>query len=298
MGSEMRIALYGEKRGVLASAALSAFDEARRIDRLISNYRDDSEWSRINREAARGPVPISAESADLIARCLDYSRASDGAFDITVGKLMKVWGFYKGSGELPWRWEISRARKQVGYRGIELDRAGSTIRFTNRALELDPGGIGKGYAVQKVAELLSGYGIAAAMISAGASSMYAIGAPPEEPRGWKVNVQAPRGGPPAAAVYLRDGSMSTSGSYERFFEAEGAIYSHLIDPRTGMPAQGAAQVTVLAPSALDSEAWTTALFVNGLEWATPRAGELPPTLYCPIDAACRWLGPKPKQAAP
>ena len=295
MGSELRVALYGERRGVLASAAIAAFDEARRIDALISNYRDDSEWSRINRDAGRGPVSISEESVELIARCLDYSRASEGAFDITVGKVVRVWGFYKGSGEIPASWELDRARKQVGYKGIELDGEARTVRFAKSGLELDPGGIGKGYAVQRIAEMLESYGIPAAMISAGTSSMYGIGAPPMEPKGWKVEVQDPRGNnAPAATIYLRDRSMSTSGSYEKFFRAEGKTYSHLIDPRSGMPAQGVAQVAVVADSALDSEAWTTALFVNGLDWARARAETLPPTLFCPQDAPCEWLADRPR----
>jgi thiamine biosynthesis lipoprotein len=293
MGSELRVALYGERRGVLASAAIAAFDEARRVDKLISNYRDDSEWSRINREAPEGAVAITQESAELIQRCLDYSRASDGAFDITVGKLMKVWGFYKGSGNLPSSWELARARRQVGYQGIELDPRARTVRFTNAELELDPGGIGKGYAVQKIAEMFREYGIPAAMISAGTSSMFGLGAPPAEPKGWKVQIRTPSGEGVAAEIYLRDQSLSTSGSYEKFFEADGKTYSHIIDPRSGMPAEGVAQVSVVSKSALDSEAWTTALFVNGPEWARAKRRELPPTLFCPDDAPCEWLAAKP-----
>jgi thiamine biosynthesis lipoprotein len=292
MGSELRVALYGARRGPLASAAVAAFEEARRIDALISNYRDDSEWSKINRDAARGPVAVSQESLDLIRRCLDYSRSSDGAFDISVGSLVKVWGFYKGSGRLPSQREIRGALAQVGYGAIELDPRARTVHFSKRGLEIDPGGIGKGYAVQRVAELFRSYGIAAAMISAGTSSMYAIGAPPDEPKGWRTEIRDPEGGPePAAELYLRDQSLSTSGTYEKFFKAEGKTYSHIFDPRTGMPAQGTAQVSVVADSALDSEAWTTALFVNGLDWARAHAAKLPPTLFCPADAACEWLDP-------
>jgi thiamine biosynthesis lipoprotein len=290
MGSELRVALYGPRRGPLASAAIAAFEEARRIDALISNYREASEWSRLNREASRGPVKVSAESIDLIARCLDYSRASDGAFDITVGKLVKVWGFYKGSGGLPSEREIRGALAQTGYLGVVIDRAANTIHFTKDGLETDPGGIGKGYAVDRVADLFRSYGIQSAMISAGTSSMFAIGAPPDEPRGWKVEIRDPRGGPPAAEIFLRDESLSTSGSYEKFFRAEGKVYSHVMDPRTGWPAQGIAQVSVVAASGLDTEAWTKAVFVNGVDWARSHAAELPAVLVCPQDAGCQWLG--------
>ena len=109
MGSTYTIAAFGEHRGQLASAVRAAFDEARRIDRLLSNYKPDSELSRINREASGRPIAISSEMADLLSNCLEYSRASDGAFDITVGALMKVWGFYKGSGELPYAWQLAVA---------------------------------------------------------------------------------------------------------------------------------------------------------------------------------------------
>jgi thiamine biosynthesis lipoprotein len=289
MGSELRVALYGERRGPLASAAIAAFDEARRIDALISNYRDDSEWSRINRDAPRRSVKISEESAKLIADCLAYSRKSEGAFDITVGNLMKVWGFYKGSGRLPSEREIRGALTSVGYRAVVLDEAAGTVRFTKSGLEIDPGGIGKGYAVEKIAGLFREYGVKSAMISAGTSSMYAIGAPPDEPKGWRTEVRDPSREGALIEIFLRDQSLSTSGSYEKFFRVDGKTYSHIFDPRTGMPAQGTAQVSVVADSALDSEAWTTALFVNGLEWAEKHASSLPPTLFCPDEAPCRWL---------
>ena len=289
MGSELRVALYGERRGPLASAAVAAFDEARRIDSLISNYRDDSEWSQVNREAGRGPVKISAESLDLIAKCLDYSRQSEGAFDITVGKLVKVWGFYKGSGRLPSDRDMRGALSSVGYQGLSLDRGSSTVRFTKPGLEIDPGGIGKGYAVERIADLFREYGIEAAMISAGTSSMYAIGAPPDEPKGWRTEIRDPFAEGRTVEIYLKDQSLSTSGSYEKFFRVDGKTYSHIFDPRTGMPAQGTAQVSVVSESALDSEAWTTALFVNGLDWAVAKGAKLPPTLFCPQDASCRWL---------
>ncbi|MEZ5367053.1 MAG: 30S ribosome-binding factor RbfA [Bryobacterales bacterium] len=290
MGSELRVALYGERRGALASAAIAAFDEARRIDALISNYKDDSEWSRINREAGSHPVMVSQESFDLIEQCLRYSQASEGAFDISVGPLVKVWGFYKGSGRLPSQREIRSALGEVGYQGIALDPAKRTVRFTRAGMEIDPGGIGKGYAVQKIAEIFHKYHMRSAMISAGSSSMYAIGAPPDEPKGWRTEIRDPSDKGRVIEIHLRDESLSTSGSYEKFFRAEGKTYSHIFDPRTGMPAQGTAQVSVLAESALDTEAWTTALFVNGLAWAEKHVAELPRVLFCPDGEPCRWLG--------
>ncbi len=178
MGSVFRVAVYGENRATLASAVLAAFEEARRVDRLTSNYKEDSELSRINQTAADGPVEVSEEMAELIGQCLDYSRASEGAFDITVGPLMKVWGFFRGEGKIPGRFTLWRTLRKIGYQNLELDAESHQVRFLRSGMELDPGGIGKGYAVDRMVEKLQRFGIERAMVSAGSSSMYAAGAPP------------------------------------------------------------------------------------------------------------------------
>lgn len=297
MGSVYRIAAFGPKRGVLASVISAAFDEGRRIDAFLSNYRADSELSRINRHAAEQPVEVTPEMGALLEKCLAYSRASEGAFDITVGPLMKLWGFYKGEGKIPSRFAIARARHLIGYDKVRYDASERTVRFTARGVELDPGGIGKGYAVDRMAELLRNAGIKAAMISAGNSSMYAIGAPPDEPRGWQVRIRDPKNADiTAARLYLKDQSLSTSGSYEKFFVAGGKTYSHIMDPRTGMPSEGVVAVSVLAPKTLDSEAWTKAFFVNGLAWSNAHRPDAFSVFLCETSGNCGWVGPKPAEA--
>jgi len=267
MGTTYTVALYGPDRFALDAAAEEAFEEVQRLDLQMSNYRRDSEWSRINREAARGPVAATEETMELLARCLEYSRRSEGAFDITVGPLMKIWGFYKGSGRIPHRAEIRTALGRVGWKRIRLDRKTRTVRF-DAPVEMDPGGIGKGYAVDRMAAVLKRRGVSSGFITAGRSSMYAIGAPPNEPRGWRVEIPNPRDSKNAAAVYfLKDQSMATSGSTEKFFAAGGRIYTHIMDPRTGYPAEGMLQVSVIAPQATDSEAWTKPYFILGRQWA-------------------------------
>ncbi len=288
MGTTFRVAAYGPDRRELATVVYSALDEARRLDAMLSNYREDSELSKINRRAAEGPVEVSGEMASLLAKCLEYSRRSEGAFDITVGRLMEVWGFFKGSGELPSNRAVRRALEQVGYGSVEL--AGGRVRFRSPGLQLDAGGVGKGYAVERIAAWLKRYGVESAMVSAGSSTLYAIGAPPGEPRGWKVDVRAAGDEPRTAeTIYLRDESLSTSGSYEKFFTAGGVRYSHIMDPRTGRPAQGTAAVSVRSRSALDSEVWTTALFVLGLEWAREKAPPGLKVFFCVESGDCRWL---------
>jgi len=291
MGSTYTIAAFGENRSKLASAVRAAFDEARRIDRFLSNYKDDSELSRINRDAPDGAVDVSEELTALLANCVAYSKASEGAFDITVGALMKVWGFYKGSGELPYAWQIANARRKVGFKHLDLDTKNLTLRFQQDGLELDPGGIGKGYAVDRMASVLRHAGLTSAFISAAGSSLYGIGTPPDKPEGWPVQIRDPKNAAETAArLHLKDASLSTSGSYEKFFEADGKIYSHIMDPRTGMPAQGVVSVSVLAASTLDSEAWTKAFFVNGRDWSVENKPTEFRVFLCTADLACAWVG--------
>jgi thiamine biosynthesis lipoprotein len=267
MGTTYTVALYGTDRFVLDAAVEDAFEEVQRLDLLMSNYRPDSEWSKLNREAPRTAVRVSEETFDLLARCLDYSRRSEGAFDITVGPLMKIWGFYKGSGRIPHRAEIRTALARVGWRRIRLDPAARTVRF-DAPVEIDPGGIGKGYAVSRMVKILKSRGISSGFIIAGRSSMHAIGAPPQEPRGWRVEIPNPGGRNKAGFVcFLKDQSMATSGSTEKFFNVGGRTYTHIMDPRTGYPAEGMLQVSVVAPDAIDSEAWTKPYFILGRKWA-------------------------------
>lgn len=291
MGTAFTIAAYGDDRGKLESAIAQALEEARRLDHLLSNYRADSEWSEVNRLAADRPVRVSNELFQLLAACVEYSRQSEGAFDISVGPLMKVWGFYKGSGHLPHRAEVRGALSDVGYRNILLDPKNQTVRFARKGVELDPGGIGKGYAVDRMAELLRENGIRSALVSGGGSSIYAIGAPPGE-KGWKVEIKNPKDPSKSAVVlFLKDESMSTSGNYEKFFYAEGKLYSHIMDPRTGFPAEGMLSTSVIAPRTIDTEAWTKPYYILGPKWAAKHKEKNFRIFFCEDKpgASCEWL---------
>lgn len=267
MGGNYSVVVYGLDRYKLEAAVTSAFDEIRRIDALISNYKPSSEWSEINRRAGEQPVVVSSESARLIAQCLEYSRRSEGAFDITVGPLMKLWGFFKKEGRIPHRSELRDAMSNIGWQNVQVNLDRRSVRFLRPRMEIDPGGIGKGYAVDQAAEILREAGIQSGFISAATSTLYAIGAPPSEPKGWKVQIHHPQDRRKSVAeVFLRDQSLSTSGNYEKFFEAGGKRYSHIMDPRTGYPAEGIIQASVIAPRAIDSEAWTKPVYINGRAW--------------------------------
>ena len=292
MGTTFSVALYGVDRVKMEAAADAAIEEARRLDEVLSNYRSESEWSRVNREAGAGPVKVSPELFGLLAEAVEYSRQSQGAFDITVGPLMKVWGFYKGSGHLPHRAEVAAALTQVGYRHIHLDAGAGTVWFDRPGVELDPGGIGKGYAADRMADVLKRHGVETALVAASDSSIYAMGAPPAEPRGWPVEIKDPWNRlPPAAKVFLKDESLSTSGSYEKFFRAEGRTYAHIMDPRTGYPARGSVAVSVIAPRTIDSEVWAKPYFVNGRRWAAQHKPKEFRVFFCEdrTDQPCAWL---------
>jgi FAD:protein FMN transferase len=267
MGGLYSIVVYGPDRTKLEAAMNGAFEEIQRLDQLLSNYKPSSEWSEVNRHASVRPVPVSVELFRLLEACLDYSRRSEGAFDITVGPLMKVWGFYKGSGRLPHRAEVRTALTHIGSQHIALDATHHTVRFLRPGLDMDPGGIGKGYAVDRVAAVLREAGITSGFISAATSTVYGIGTPPGDSRGWEVRIIHPKDrNQTVALVHLKDESLSTSGNYEKFFVAGGRMYSHIMNPRDGYPAQGMLQVSVVAPRAIDSEAWTKPIYINGSAW--------------------------------
>jgi thiamine biosynthesis lipoprotein len=300
MGATYSIVAYGEDRQKMLGIIELAFEEVRRLAQMLSNYRPSSEWSLVNRSAAERPVQVSKELYDLLAACLEYSSESDGAFDISVGPLMKVWGFYKGSGHLPHRAEVRGAMDYVGYRNIILEPREKAVRFAKKGIEIDPGGIGKGYAVDRMVGILKQYGVRSAMVSGGGSSIYAIGAPPNEPRGWRVSIRNPKSPEDTIQdVFLKDQSMSTSGSYEKFFRAEGKIYSHIMDPRTGWPSQGMLSASVITPKTIDSEAWAKPFFIDGAKpgsrtrqlWRTKLKSEGFRVYLCEdrSELACAWL---------
>lgn len=266
MGTIFNIVAYGTRREPLESAIAAALREARRLDGMLSNYLSESELSRVNELGTRGPVGVSGELYQFLSSCLAYSRASEGAFDISVGPLVKAWGFYKGTGRLPQSTEIRQALDKVGYANIMLSEQNITVHLAKAGMELDPGGIGKGFAVDRMADILKRGGVCSALISAGGSTIYALGSPPNQP-GWTVTIKDPRRPSTIAeTVALKNEAISTSGNCERFFWANGKIWGHILDPRTGYPATGTLAVSVVSPQAVDSEAWAKPYYILGRFW--------------------------------
>jgi thiamine biosynthesis lipoprotein ApbE len=291
MASVYAIEAYGPDPAALRRITEEAFDEVDRIDRLMSHYKADSPLSRLNREAARHPVPVDAELYDLIAEAMRYNRESSGAFDITVGPLMKAWGFFRGEGRMPSGEELALARRHVGASHVVMNPADRTIAFDQPGVELDLGGIAKGYAVDRAVGVLKRRGVAAALISAGGSTIYALGAPPGRD-GWDVTIQDPVDSRRVARrLTLRDRALSIAGSSEKSFESGGVTYSHIMDPRTGRPIPGPLSVAVLASTGTAGDALDNAFFVMGPERSQQYLKTLPETevFFLPAAAAQRAL---------
>jgi thiamine biosynthesis lipoprotein len=267
MGSLFEIYLAGRDRESLVGAAEEALEEVERLDRQLSHYREDSDISRLNQHATRQWVRLEPRLYHLFKRCAALSEATEGAFDITTDPLTRLWGFYRGEGRIPSEEEIRAALENVGMYRILFDDEDHLIYFTAPQLSLNLGAVGKGYAIDCAVETLRFYHISNAVLHGGQSTIYALGAPPDADA-WEFILRDPRDHEtPVETVYLRDQAISTSGSYEQFFEAQGVRYSHIIDPLTGAPTQGMLSVSVIAPSAADSDALSTAFFVLGPEGA-------------------------------
>jgi thiamine biosynthesis lipoprotein len=292
MGGTFSVVLYGSDEGSMNRAIDAAFAEAHRLDALLSNYRPESEWSRINREAATHPVAVSPELFRLLSDCIGYSRASEGTFDLTVGPLMRAWGFFGGERHVPSPDQMREALELVGYQHVQLNARKRTIRFDHPGATIDPGGVGKGYAVDRMVEILRARGFRNALVAASGSSIFGLGNPPDEPGGWSISIADPWDHRKnAGQVFLKDMSLSTSGSYEKSFRVRGHRYSHIMDPRRGVPAESAVQVTVIAPRTIESEVWAKPYFIQGGAWTAAHKPKSWRVLYCENipGAGCSWV---------
>ena len=268
MACTYTVAVYGTDPRQLPLITTAALDEVDRIDALMSNYKPESPLSQINREAGRHPVLVEPELFRFLEACVRYSQQSEGGFDITVGPLMKAWGFFRGEGRIPWFFELWSVMRKVGYQHLRLDASQRTIQFERSGMELDLGGIAKGYAVDRVVALLKEQRIERAFVSAGGSTIYGLGSPPDS-RGWEIKLQDPLAPhdpkKSAATVMLKDQCLSVSGNYEKFFKVRGITYSHIMDPRTGRPVENMLSVAVVTQNGTDGDALDNAFYVQGVE---------------------------------
>jgi thiamine biosynthesis lipoprotein len=262
MGTEFTLFVYADSQSSADTICESAFQEVDRIEQLLSNYRESSELSRINRNAANAAVTTDPEMLSFLEQAAHWSSVSDGGFDITVGRLMKAWGFYRHDGRIPPDGELNELRSATGWRKVQIDRKERTVHFTSPGVELDPGGIGKGFAVDAVVRVLREQHVTAALISAGSSTVYALGAPPGQD-GWRIVIPGPLPGKdPLSILSLKDTSISSADCSQKNFTINGHLYCHIMDPRTMRPVEGRIQVSVVEPSATASDALSNVVFVE------------------------------------
>jgi thiamine biosynthesis lipoprotein len=235
-----------------------------RVDSLMTNWTQTSEVARINRDLdlATGAEAIDPEVVTVLAFALRVWKASDGAQDITVEPLVRAWGFLGGKPHKPTQGAIDSAFVHVGSKHLAFDAAQRTLRSNAKGVRIDLGGIAKGYAVAAAADSLRARGVQNALVDV-SGNMAALGHPPDA-AAWRVGIRNPHDRTKFfARLLLRDQAISTSATYEQFVAVDGRTYGHIMDPRTGRPAEGLLSVTVVAASALETDAWDTGLFVLG-----------------------------------
>jgi thiamine biosynthesis lipoprotein len=266
MGTVLEFKVYCEgSKESCNNAVFDAYLEVKRLDDMFSNYKADSKLSEVNSLAGNGKIPIPPEFFELTERALFFSNLTGGAFDITVGGLIKLWRESQEKNTLP---DTERIRRMVSrcvdFGKIKLYSDGNKneIDIESPCISIDFGGIGKGYAIDRAVRILKKKGIKRGMINFG-GEIYGIGSPPGE-KGWIVGVRHPsKKNEVLTLIQVRDMAVSTSGDYERYFTIEGRRFSHIIDPRTGFPVDSVPSVTVLAESATDADALSTAISVMG-----------------------------------
>ncbi len=260
MGTYAEVAVYDTDKEKAARAVDEAFDEMERLDGLMSNYKTTSELSRINRDAPLAPTGCDPELLGVIEDSVRYSRLSGGAFDITVEHLEIMWGFYDGKARVPEADELAEVLPAVSYENIEIEGEGDSrlICFSHPGTRIDLAGIGKGFAVDKAVDVLKRHGITSALVNIG-EDIYALGHPPDADA-WKIGIHHLFG-----YLELKDKGVSTSLDYVRSVTINGKRYSHIFDPRTGMPVEKVVSVTVIADTAMEADALSTAAFVLGPE---------------------------------
>jgi len=296
MGTLFEVQVYDTNAVRAKGAMTAALDEMARVDRLLSNYNPASELSRMNEEAPKAPFRASDELFNFVTACRRFYDDTEGTFDPTVGALVRAWGFFSRQPGLPNAEQIAAAKLATGFDKVRLDPGEKTIRYTVAGLEMDPGGIGKGYAADRATEILKRLGIRAAMVNAGGSSINAIGHPPGQ-RAWRIAITNPAN--PAktlAVVLLRDAALSTSGVSQQSLKSGAHTYSHIFDPRTGEPVENMCQVTVVTQNGTAAEALSKAAFILSREDLAGVLLRYPDSHVLRLEGACAsnsvWVTPR------
>lgn len=263
MGCRWEILLHGDDPVRLRAAGQEALREVERLDARLSLFDPASVVSDVNARASREPVPVDPEFLYLLGLCRSLTEATEGAFDVTVGPLLECWGFRGERERPPTPEQVEAARASTGMAGVEVDSEAGTVRFLRPGMAIDLGAVGKGYALERAAEVLQDLGIHSALLHAGTSSIYALGAPPGEDA-WAVAIRHPLEPNRHVAVkHLRDTGFAVSAPHGRMLEFGGESYGHVLDPRSGRPVEGQLLAAVTHPSPSIADALSTALLVRG-----------------------------------
>jgi thiamine biosynthesis lipoprotein len=259
MGTRCAVELWAEDEAAGNAAIEAVFADMRRIDALMSTYKPDSEVSRVNRDAGRGPVAISPELHALLETAQEYSRLSSGVFDITYASVGYLYDYR--AHRHPDEQAIEAALPGVDYRQLRLDRARHTVSFGKPGMRIDLGGIAKGYSVDRGIDILKARGFSHAMVNAGGDTRVAgdrFGKP------WVIGIRHPdRKDEVVLRIPLTDAAFSTSGDYERYFEEGGVRYHHILDPKTGRSPHEVRSVTVIASNATRTDGLSKTVFILG-----------------------------------
>jgi FAD:protein FMN transferase len=263
MGTYVEITVLGKDQSKLKEAMEAGFLEIAKVEKMMSPYREDSDITRINNNAGKGPVKISPEIFEVIKRAMRISKMSGGAFDITISGLKGLWKIDPESPRVPTQNEINERLPLIDYKQVVLDEKNLTITLAKEGMRLDLGGIAKGYAVDKAALKMSRMGITSASVNAG-GDLHTIGTKGGRP--WNIGIQDPRddknviGKLPVTSL-----AVATSGDYEKFMIVDGKRYCHIMDPKTGKPAEKCMSVTIVCGEAWLADGLATAVFVMGPE---------------------------------
>jgi thiamine biosynthesis lipoprotein len=265
MGTTVSITLYAKDEAAATKAAKAAFARVAELDGIMSDYRPASELMQLCKKAGGPPVPVSKDLFTVLEYAQEVSRRSDGALDVTVGPVVRLWRKARRTRELPAVEALAKARALVGYEKMKLDAKNRTVRLTLMGMLLDLGAIAKGFAADCILEVLRRFGITRAMGVLGGD--IAVGDAPPGKRGWKIGI-APLKNPtakPARYLLLTNRGVSTAGDVEQYVEIRGKRYSHIVDPKTGLGLVGRMSVTVIAKNGLTADALDTTACVLGPE---------------------------------
>jgi FAD:protein FMN transferase len=269
MACEFEVLLNAGQYADGTELAVAALDLVDWLEDQLTVFREHSEVSRLNRAAFEREVEVEPRLFELLHFAHELHRRTKGAYDVTSGPLSKAWGFYRRAGQMPRDEELAPALARVGSQHLAFNDERRTIRFLKPEIEINLGSIGKGYALDRCSEQLEACGVADFMLHGGQSSLLARGSHGMMAgEGWWVGLRDPlRPTERLGEIRLRNRALATSGSGKQFFFHEGRRYGHILDPRTGRPADGVLSSTVLAPTAAEADALSTAFFVMGIELA-------------------------------